>query len=287
MAYRARSSERRSAADEMMSKLTEDFDYEASRLMDDVNEFTSDVTKRIVVMRNIQDQLEDLSRDARMRIPRKMDGIEESGMEVIGLAFRGRYMRIGNWPGDLDEPSHWMENKRYKPRADEDWKESSRKEEYKGWHGGMRNPKEQEEYERGLGRSAQADKAKFDQKRDRSRGRPQTRGGDRIVTKTRDPSPSTTKSPYYTVERGMDVNAGEVNMIDIAQGGLPPASSSGETGGLVIPPTSSAQRGVNKMRPTTSEKLSMSLDEVAATEQEDSVAADAQRDMRIQDAARN
>ena len=177
MAGRGRSADKRNAAWEMMEELKKDYDYEASRLMDEVNDFTTDVTKRIVIMRNIEDQLGDLARDLRMGNPRSMGGIRGSAMEALGLAFNGRYTRIGHWPDDLNEPGHWMENKRYKPRAEEDSRRAPGDEEFqhRGWHGAVSDPREYEEYKKGMGRSSQSDKAKWSSKRDASRGRPQTR----------------------------------------------------------------------------------------------------------------
>ena len=55
----------------------------------------------------------------------------------------------------------------------------------------------------------------------------------------------------------------------------------GELPARGLPSSSSHERGFNKM-PTTKEKSAMSLDEVAARENEDLAEADAQRDMRIE-----
>ena len=109
---RLSSSPRRSSAEIMMEDLKKDFEYEGSRLMDEVNDFTCDVTKRIVVMRNLHDQMADLAHDMRMRNLRTMDDIVECGLEAVNLAFGGRYSRIGYWPGELEESGHWMERKR-------------------------------------------------------------------------------------------------------------------------------------------------------------------------------
>ena len=286
---------KKEACEKEMKDLVEEYDYEAVKLEEALNEFTLETTKRIVVMRNLEEQLEGLSRQINVRNPRNTGGLVDDCHDAISQAFDGRYRRIST----LDEESkaegeHWMGRKRSRESGYQ-WagkgvlgggkgKGQGENVEFvhRGWHGDVRTEREQEEYEKGKGRSVYSEKKKRNVSQ--GRGRSQTRGGepmDRGTSRMRDVS--TTRSP----DRG-DVGTGnvegEVNLVESADTGG--ASSSGLQRGIASGERKRSEERGNKM--SLSERLDMSLDEVVEREEEerrneDSVDRDARRDMRNQE----